>query len=91
MRPSVAILHDGVAHRALVTFDVQFDAGRILLFDDRAVPLKAVVRDGEEGAAQRVKVRDRGRLTRAWLPCLPRSAPDSSAARRCAVRYQVGR
>ena len=59
----VAILHDGIAHRALVAFDVQLDAGGILLLDDGVVPLEAVVRDGEEGPAQRVEVGDGGRLT----------------------------
>jgi hypothetical protein len=50
----VAVLRDGVAHCSLIAFDVQLDAGWILFLDDGAVPLKAIVGDGEEASTQRV-------------------------------------
>ena len=61
MRPKRRHLHDSIAH-ALVAFDVELDTGGILLLDDGAVALKAVVGDGEEGAAQRVEVGDGRRV-----------------------------
>ena len=59
----IIILHNGIAHFELVAFNVQLDTGGILLFDDGAIPFKAVVGEGEEGSAQRVEVGDGGRLT----------------------------
>src|SRR5262249_32652615 len=47
----VAILHDCVAHRALVTFNVEFDASRIRLVDDGIISLVAVMSHGQEGPA----------------------------------------
>ena len=56
----VAGLLDGVAHGALVAFDVQLDAGGEALFGAVEVVAgadDAVARDGQEGAAERVEVR----------------------------------
>ena len=77
----VAILHDGVAHLSLVAFDVQFNAGGIFLLDDGVVPLKAVVRNREEGAAQCVEMRDGGRLTVNGRFACCDLAPDQFAAK----------
>ena len=60
----VVIAHDnpviGVDHLALIAFDVQLDAGGILLVNDSSVPLKSVVLQSKEGTAQCVKI-SRGR------------------------------
>ena len=47
---------------ALVAFDVEHHTGGIFLLDDGAIALEPVVRDGEEGAAQRVGMGDGGRV-----------------------------
>ncbi len=61
----VVVSHDdavlGVDHFALVAFDVEDDTGGIFLLDDGAIALESVVRDREEGAAERVGVGDRRR------------------------------
>ena len=56
---------DGVAHGALVAFDVQFDPGGQALLrtvEGMASADDAVARDGQEGAAQRVEMRCCGRI-----------------------------
>ena len=66
MRPSGSpACCDGVAHCALVAFDVELDAGGEAVFGAVEVVAgadDAVAGHGQEGAAQRVEVRGRGRV-----------------------------
>src|SRR5947209_3606279 len=59
----VVVLYDGIAHVALVAFDVQGDARRKL--NRRSIRLEPVMRQCQEGAAQAVKGGSR-RCTSMW-------------------------
>ena len=88
MRPSGSpACSDGVAHGALVAFDVQLDAGGEAVFGAVEVVAgadDAVARDGQEGAAQGVEVggggrvgMGRGALRRRCCSCAPEGAADA--------------
>src|SRR5438105_7044575 len=53
----IAALLDGVAHFALIAFDILLDAGLELYW--RSIRSEPVVRESQERASQRVKVCDR--------------------------------
>src|SRR5262245_50187122 len=63
----IVVAHDhpiqGVDYVALITLDVQYNAGVIGLVYRRAIVDELIVCGGKEGASQRIEVSDRGRAS----------------------------
>ena len=84
----VGLAGTGVAHGALVAFDVQLDAGGEAVFGAVEVVAgadDAVARHGQEGAAQRVEVRGGRACRRGLRRAGRRCARPCPARRRCAA------